>query len=332
MAVGDRLAIQQGLSYPVPKVADRLPYYLGSTTLSGILLQIATGMYLSQFYNPTTEAAHQSVDYIVGRAPWGDFVRNLHRWSGDLVLLTVTLHLAWVLWRGSYRKPREVTWWAGVLMLGVLFLLYFTGTVLPYDQAGYEALAHAITGARMAGPLGAVLTPELTPSAEVLTRLYALHIGVLPMLLVGFLALHLYLIRFLGIHTHPGEERAGGPFLRHLRRITAHGFLFLAAAGLLSLLWPADLGYPAVAGAEVTKPPFFFLWIYALENAFGAPALVLGPPLVYLALFLPPLVDRRPSTLPRDRRGILLVGYGFLLLLLALAVYAWLAPAQRHIM
>ena len=332
MELSHRFAIEEGLGYPIPKVADRLPYFFGSITFFGILVQIMTGIYLTQFYNASPEGAHQSLLYIIARAPWGDFVRGVHRWSANLILLTVTLHLVWVFWRGSYRKPREVTWWAGVLMLGMIFLLYFTGTVLPQDQAGYEAMAHYIAGARGAGVFGAVFTPEFTPSVSVLSRLYALHIGVLPVIFFGFLGVHLYLIRFLEIHTHPGEDRQGSTFLRHLRRMGAHGFLFVALAGLLTLLWPAELGYPAVEGAEVTKPPFFFLWIYALENWFGTPALVFGPPLIYLVLFLPPVLDRKESTLPRDRKGTPLVGYGFLLLLFALALYAWLAPAQQHIM
>ncbi|MFQ5928394.1 MAG: cytochrome b N-terminal domain-containing protein [Acidobacteriota bacterium] len=332
MSLKERFAVQEGMGYEIPRVADRVPYYLGSITLFGIIIQLLSGIYLSQFYNSDPASAHQSILYIITRAPLGDFIRSVHLWSANFILLTVTLHLLWVLWRGSYRKPREFTWWAGVLMLGLIFLLYFTGTVLPYDQEGYEAMAHYIAGARGAGMFGAVFTPEFTPSVEVLSRLYALHISVLPLLLFSVLSLHFYLIRFLDIHTHPGEETGGSTFMKHLRKMFAHGFLFLAVAGLFSLVWPAELGYPGVEGAEVTKPPFFFLWIYALENWFGTTALVFGPPFVYLLFFLPPVLDRKESTLPRDRKGILLVGYGFILLLLVLALYAWLAPAQEHLM
>lgn len=332
MGLGRRFAVKEGLDYPVPRVAGTLPYFLGSLTLIGILILVATGVYLTQFYNPDPGVAHQSVLYIITRAPLGDFIRGLHFWSANFVLVTVTLHLLWVFWRGSYRNPRELIWWAGVLMLGTIFLFHFTGTALPQDQAGYEAMAHYIAGARGAGVFGRVFTPEFTPSVDVLPRLYALHVGVLPLVLFGFLGLHLYLIRFLGIHTHPEEDQHGGRFLAHLRKIAAHGFLFLAVAGIFALIWPVDLGYPAIEGAEVTKPPFFFLWIYALENWFGIPALVFGPPVIYLLFFLPPVIDRKASTLPRDRRGVLVLGFGFVLLLLAMATYAWIAPAQQHLM
>lgn len=332
MTLREHLAVDQGLAYQIPRVADRLPYYLGSITLFGIIIQIVTGVYLSQFYNPDHLSAHQSVLYIVSRVRLGDFVRSIHRWTADLVLISLTLHLLWVFWRGSYKHPREFTWWAGVLLLGFLFLLYFTGTVLPYDQGGYEALAHNIAGARSVGVFGSVLTPEFTPSVDLLPRLYALHISILPILLFAFLGVHLYLIRFLDIHTHPGEDSHGSTFLEHFRKMFAHGFILLAVAGVLSLVWPAEIGHPAVEGAEVTKPPFAFLWIYAVENWFGLPAMVLVPPLVYLTLFLPPVLDRKGSTLPRDRKAILVLGFALILLLLTLAVYARLMPAQQHLM
>ena len=332
MSLRERLAVDKGMGYEIPRAADRLPYYLGSITLFGIIIQIATGVYLAQFYNPDPASAHQSVLYIISRARLGDFTRSLHRWMADLVMVSTALHLVWVFWRGSYRRPREVTWWAGVALLGFIFLLYFTGTVLPYDQSGYEALAHSITGVRSLGSMGSLLTPEFTPSVDVLARVYGLHISILPLLLFALLGLHLYLIRFLGIHTHAGEEKGGSTFVEHFRKMFAHGFLLLALAGLLALVWPAELGYPAVEGAEVTKPPGFFLWIYALENKFGMFAMMAGPPVLFLLLALPPLLDRKGSTLPRDRRGILAAGAALLLLVVALAVYAWLMPAQKHIM
>ena len=332
MNLRERLAVDKGMGYEIPKAADRLPYYLGSITLFGIIIQIVTGIYLAQFYNPDPASAHQSVLYIISRARLGDFARSLHRWMADLVMVSVTLHLLWVFWRGSYRRPREVTWWAGVVLLICIFLVYFTGTVLPYDQSGYEALAHYITGARSVGALGSFLAPEFTPSVDVLARVYAMHISIIPLSLFAFLGLHLYLIRFLGIHTQPGESEGGSTFREHFRKMFAHGLLLVGLAGLLSVLWPAELGHPAVEGAEVTKPPFFFLWIYALENKLGMTAMVVGPPVLFLLLMLPPLLDRKGSTLPRDRKGILAAGAALLLLVVALIVYAWLAPAQQHIM
>ncbi len=320
-----------GNDYTIPAIANRLPYFLGGLTLCGILIQILTGIYLAQYYNPDPLSAHSSIIYIVERAWLGDFTRSLHLWSANLVLTTVTLHLLWVFWRGSYKKPRELTYWAGVAMLGILFFLYFTGTVMKNDQEAIEALAHNVVAAERAGVAGVLLTPGFTRSVPLLTRLYGMHVSVLPLALLANLGLHLWLIRYLDIHTHAGEAEGGSNFQTHLRKLAALGLLFVALVALLAVFSPAPLLPEGVSGVEITKPPFFFLWIYAVENFLGTNGLVVVPPLVFLLLFLPPLVDRKPSTRPRDRKLVLTVGFGLILLLFALAVYAKLAPAQQHL-
>ena len=77
MKLRERLAIDKGMGYAIPKVADRIPYFLGSITLFGIIIMVVTGLYLSQFYNPDAGSAHQSVLYIISRARFGDFVRSI---------------------------------------------------------------------------------------------------------------------------------------------------------------------------------------------------------------------------------------------------------------
>lgn len=321
----------RGNDYVIPAVANRLPYFLGGLTLCGIVVQMLTGIYLAQYYNPDPLSAHSSVIYIIERAWLGDFVRSLHLWSANLVLITVTLHLLWVFWRGSYKKPRELTYWAGVVMVGILFFLYFTGTVMKNDQEAVEALAHNIAAAERTGFIGLLLTPGFTRSASLLSRLYGMHVSVFPLALLGVLSLHLWLIRYLSIHTHPGEAEGGSNFQVHLRKLGALGLLFFAFTALLAVFSPAPLLPEGVSGVEITKPPFFFLWIYAVENFLGTVGLVVVPPLVYLLFFLPPLLDRRPSAHPRDRKLILAAGFGLILLLFVLAVYARLAPAQQHL-
>jgi ubiquinol-cytochrome c reductase cytochrome b subunit len=320
-----------GNHYPIPAVANRLPYFLGGLTLCGILIQIATGIYLAQFFNPDPTGAHATVIYIVERAWLGDFVRSLHLWSANFVLITVVLHLLWVFWRGSYRKPRELTYWAGVLMLGILFFFYFTGTSIKNDQEGIETLEHNVVAAERAGPFGSLLTPGFTRSVPLLTRLYGMHVSLLPLALLAVLGLHLWLIRYLDIHTQPGEAEGGSNFQVHLRRQAGLGLLFFGLAGLFAVFSPAPLLQEGVPGVEITKPPFFFLWIYAIENFFGTTGLALAPPLVYVLFFLPPLIDRKSSALLRDRKLILAVGFGLVLLLFGLAVYAKLAPPRQHL-
>lgn len=326
----DRLA-PAALEYAIPAVATRLPYFLGALTLTSILLAAGTGIYLSQLYQPSPIGAHGSVVYIVEQAPLGDLARSLHWWSANAAVFSVLLHLSWVFYRGSYRAPRELTWWAGVGMLGCLFLLFFTGTTLPYDQEGYEALAHNVAAAQRVGSLGAFLTDEFTPSAPLLSRLYALHVSALPLVLIALLGLHLYLIRYLGIHTLSGESRQGTTFRHHLWRIGAYAAWLAAGLLALAVAFPPGLGHPAVQGVEVTKPPLLFLWIVAIENWLGIGVLAIVVPLAFVALILVPLADRRRTDSPRGRQvRVVLIAIGWTVLT-ALTVTAWLAPQQQHL-
>ncbi|MFQ5744559.1 MAG: cytochrome b N-terminal domain-containing protein [Acidobacteriota bacterium] len=319
------------LDYQVPPVAGRLPYFLGGLTLTAFVLLGLTGLLLTQLYSPGPLDAHASVQYTMTQVPLGGWLRSLHAWSAWLMAFAVTAHLAWIIWRGSYRRPRELTYYTGLVSLATVFLLYFTGTTLPNDQAGAEALAHAVTAAEMTSPAGAPLTPGFS-AVPLLTRLYALHVAVLPLRLVILVAAHLWLIRHLEISTWPGEARGGAIFRQHLWRLGATASWMAALTCLLAWLLPAELGYPAVAGAEVTKPPFFFLWIYALENWFGSAALVAGPAAAAVVLLALPWIDRAPSPRATERPLAVGLGLGALAILLTLALIAYLAPAQQHLM
>lgn len=326
----DRFALH-GLAYEIPREATRWPHMLGALTLTCVLVLMGTGIYLGQFYQPAPIGAHASVVYLIERAPFGDLMRSLHRWAADFALLAAAAHLSWVFYRGAYRAPRELTWWAGVGMLACLFLLYFSGTVLPYDQEGFEALAHNVAAARRAGPLGAFMTDAFTRSAPLLARIYSLHVSALPLLLIGLLGGHLYLVRYQGIRTLSGETTAGISFAPYLRRLAGYACLLAAALVALALAWPRALGESAVPGFEITKPPLPFLWLVTLENEWGILALAAGIPLVFLALFAVPLLDRRREDTPRGRRWRA-VGVGFAWALWGLlTVLAGLAPQQSHI-
>lgn len=233
----------EGLDYPIPKMANRWPYMLGGLTAVFLVILFLTGLYLGQFYNPNPAGAHDSVLYIIARAPAGDWIRSLHYWSAGAATLTVTAHLIYVFWRRSYRKPREVTWWAGVGMAGLLFLFLVTGTALRYDQEGFEALTHFVSGGEMTGALGAFFTEGFTRSTPLLARVFSLHTSLLPLALLALLGVHFWLIRRLGIHADTTETTV---FRVHAVRLLGAGLLAFAVVGLLALAVPEGLGYPPV--------------------------------------------------------------------------------------
>lgn len=324
----ERLGLE-GLDYEIPREAGRVPYMLGGLTAFLLLVLVLTGLYLAQFYAPDPLAAHDSVLYIMTRAPLGDWVRSLHYWASGGVVVTVTAHLAWVFWRRSYLPPREVTWWAGVGMAGLLFLLVVTGTSLRWDQEGWEALAHYVAGGELMGPLGAFFTEGFIRSTPLLTRVFSLHTSLLPLALLALVGLHFWLIRRLGIHS-ADEERT--VFRHHLTRLSGVGLLALALLGVLAAVAPEGLGYPPVQGVEITKPFWPVLWVYGLENIVGMWGIVLGPAVVFGFLAAVPLLDRGGDGHEPGGHGW--VGWAALLLALAvlgLGLYAFFGETQQHL-
>jgi ubiquinol-cytochrome c reductase cytochrome b subunit len=321
--LGERFALT-ALDYPIPARANRLDFMLGALTLVALTVLALTGIVLTQYYNPTPLGAHESVRYVITQAPFVTLLRDVHVWSATGALVLVFTHLSAVFWRRGFRRPREALWWSGVLLLALLFVLAFTGTVLRTDQEAVEALAHAVAGARVGGPIGIPFQPDFSPSPLV-TRIYGLHVSVLPLVLVSVLSLHLWLIRHLGVSA---SGQLQSHFRTHLRPLSGFAFVVVAVVALLAIVSPAELLAPGIEGFEVTKPFGPFLWIYAAENLFGIPGMLLAPAVLFGFLALVPVLDRRDSRLARFTR---LAGAVLLVVMIAAIIYAALAPAQSHL-
>ena len=323
----ERLALGE-LDYRIAPIANRLPYMLGGLTFCGIIILIVTGAILDQFYDPTPVGAHDSIVYLMTRVQFGNWLRALHYWTATVVTVSVVFHLIYFFWRRSYTRPREVTWWAGVVLFLLIFGLVFSGTALRADQEGSEALAHAVAGARLLGPLGVVLTPDFTASTALLSRLHNVHVSLLPMLLLAVVGLHFWLIRYLGIHAH---EPKTVPFSHHLRRLTGFGLVLFSLLGALSALRPPGIGQAGIEGVEVTKPFWPFLWIYTVENTMGLWGMVVAPLVIFGFLALIPLLDRTDHSRPRPL-WLNAAAVGLLVLYVGGIVYGVFAPQMQHIM
>ncbi len=323
-AVSTRLALH-ALDYPVPARANRLDFMLGALTLVAITLLALTGSVLTQFYNPAPLDAHSSVRAMITSMPLVGYLRDVHVWSATAAMILVFAHLSAVFWRRGFRNPREALWWSGVLLLALLVGLAFTGTVLRADQEAVEALAHAVAGSAIIGPAGAPFQPGFSNSSPILSRMYAMHVSVLPVVLAGLVGLHVWLIRHLGVSAKGPQQAA---FRTHLRPLAGFAFILVALVAGIALASPADLLAAGVEGFEVTKPYWAFLWIYAAENLFGTAGMLLAPLALFGFLAIVPLTDRGPGVLARVTRGL---GVALFFLLIAAVVYAWAAPAQSHL-
>jgi ubiquinol-cytochrome c reductase cytochrome b subunit len=344
--IDERLGLSD-LSYPVPAHANSVLYTLGGITLFGIIVLVATGIYLTQFYHPAPTEARQSVEYIITTARLGDFFRSLHFWMANLVMITLLLHALRVFVSGAYRAPRELNWLAGVGLFATFMGLVFTGTVLKWDQEGWEALQHNEEIGKLLGGAGVWFTPEFTTSTPILQRLFIAHVAILPLLLGSLLSVHLFLIKYHGIASLPGHEehRAPGhtdakdaiehegyvPFTNHVLHIAGWGLLLTAIGSVLALFVSAPLGDLIDPGIENTKPLWMFLPLFPFEDWIGIKALLWLPTVGFTGLALVPFIDRFGSSSLRRRWILVAAALVVIAALVSLAIYAQVSTPGEHV-
>lgn len=336
--LNERLGLQ-GISYAVPEHANSLPYVLGGITLAGFLILFVTGIYLAQFYHPHVEEAHNSMVYIITGVPFGDIVRSVHFWTAQIVTVTVLLHMLRVLFTGSYKRPREINWFVGLGLLAITLGFVFTGSALKFDQEGLEALQHNKEAANVLGAMGGWFSAEFSRSVPLLMRLFTGHVTILPLIFGLLIATHIFLIKQHGISpkvtpeatTRPTAGEGNSSFGLHLRRMLGFGLFVFGLALTLSLIFPAPLGQPGVAGAEVTKPWWMFIWLFPAEAAWGARALVIVPAVLGTLLALVPILDRSPYLSPARRKVLLIVAAVILVGITLSGIVAALQPVAAHL-
>ncbi len=171
-------------------------WYLGvmSTVLLGSL--VISGLYLMFFYVPSPLSAYGDIQYLQTDVAFGQFIRNVHRWSAHLMVLTVAAHMARVFYRGAYKPPREFNWVIGVVLLLLTLLLSFTGYLLPWDQLAYWAVTIGTSMTDFIPVVGGQIKTILLGGDQVgeatLLRFYVLHVAVLPLLIAFVLMIHLW--------------------------------------------------------------------------------------------------------------------------------------------
>ena len=185
-------------------------YTLGSATLILAILQGITGILLTVYYVPTPDHAYDSIQYIMNDVTLGWMIRGLHHWGATLMIITVFLHMLRTFFMGAYKYPREFTWITGSLLLLTVLVLEFSGYLLPWDQKAYWA---TIVGTSIVGAppvIGPLLLRIVRGGDEVgavtLARFFSLHIWWMPIILLGLLAVHLYLVIRIGITAPPERD------------------------------------------------------------------------------------------------------------------------------
>src|SRR5512133_2677313 len=132
------------LTYPLRKKAVPMHklsywYFLGGLTLFLFLIQVCTGILLLLYYRPSANEAFESVQYITTQVKFGWLVRSIHSWSANLMILTAFAHMFSVIFLKAYRKPRELTWLSGIVLLFLAMGFGFSGYLLPWNTLAYFA-------------------------------------------------------------------------------------------------------------------------------------------------------------------------------------------------
>ena len=317
------------------KGGARFAYVFGSALLFAILVQAVTGWMLMTVYAPSAQTAWSSVHYLTYRVSWGWFVRGIHHWGSSAVVVLVAAHLAQTALFGAYKKPREMNWWFGLLLLGIVLGFSLTGYLLPWDQKGYWATRVATNIMGTVPVLGRALQTMMQGGSSygslTLTRFYALHVGVLPALLGALVAAHLYLFRRHGVT--PAAKADVKKVDKFWPKQLAYDVVAsLAVLAVIVVLVLREHGAPLDAPADPSsdypaRPEWYFLPLFELLTWFKGPMEPVGTILVPLIagafLFLLPVLDRKPGT-DLKSRGVWvgLVAFGFVMVM-ALGVQSW---------
>jgi quinol-cytochrome oxidoreductase complex cytochrome b subunit len=205
-ALDERLEVRGPLARVLGKpVPEGITWYycFGGMTFFAFVVLVVTGVVLAFFYVPSPDHARASVAWIESSLLFGSIVRNLHRWSAYAMVGLVLVHMVRVFVHGAYRKPRELNWVVGVLMLITVLAFGFTGYLLPWDQKAYWATNVGINMADSVPFIGPFIADLLRGGPELgaltLLRFYAAHVFVLPALLCVGLLLHFAMVRRQGI-------------------------------------------------------------------------------------------------------------------------------------
>lgn len=208
--VGLRGLIEASLHVVIPRSAHT--FYLGGITLFLFMSQAVTGILLSLYYQPTPDSAYNSILYIMNQVTFGWLIRSVHAWGANLMIIFCVLHMLRVVIQGAYKKPREVTWMVGMLLLFVTLGFGFTGYLLPWDQRAFWATTVGTEIASAVPLIGdsiqAFLRAGSDVSALTLSRFLGVHMLILPATLAALLGVHLLIIHQQGLaDPHAVEEK-----------------------------------------------------------------------------------------------------------------------------
>ncbi len=338
---------------PIPNHMKNWWYALGGTPLMLLLIQAATGILLTFYYRPSPEGAWETVHKISTEVPFGWFIRSVHHWAANLMIVAVALHLVRVFFTGAFRKPRELNWMVGTGLLMVTLGFGFTGYALVNDQLSFWAATVGTNVAAQTPLIGDWVLHLLRGGAEVgpttLTRFFVFHIGALPSVMMVLVAMHIFLIRIHGVMELDApeevqqtpltveEDREGKKrfdpnryfafFPDHITTELMVGLFLITVLAVLAITFPAHLGEPANPDETPLhiKPEWYFFpafrWLKLTPLWLGMAGMMAAGAAFVFWPFIDQLFRRRN---PRSEVGTM-IGAAALIVVLIFTVWEALA-------
>lgn len=312
-------ALRETAEHPVPRETASWFYVFGSAALVVFGIQVVTGILLAVVYVPTAGEAWNSLQTLNHSITFGWYIRALHGWGSNFMLAIVLIHMVQVFLFGAYKFPRELTWIVGVFLLLMTLGMAFSGQVLRFDQDAYWGIGIGASISSRVPILGPWVVHLLLGgpiiAGATLSRFFALHVFVIPGLLIAFIGLHLLMVLKLGINEWPmpGRIVRRATYVQEYHELTGKegvpfvpvavwkdlffgGAVILALAACAAYFGPfGPSGRPDPTIIQTApRPDYFFLWLYALLSLLPpkleTPALLIGPVLVIIVLLLLPFL------------------------------------------
>ncbi len=328
----------------VPEHRYSIWYYFGGISLFLFGIQVGTGALLLLYYRPSAGEAYESVQFIMTRVPFGWLVRSIHAWSANLMVAGAVAHLISVLFLHAYRKPRELTWMSGLLLLALTLAFGFTGYLLPWNELAFFATSVGTDIAVTIPFAGEFIVRFLRGGDDVtgatLTRLFGVHVAILPAITTALLAIHLALVQMHGMSVPPSVEdrvRSTGlgvrsvPFFPHfiLKDLFAWTCALALLAGLAAF-YPWELcakADPFASAPAGIQPEWYSLWMFQMlkyvpatvAGINGELMVVIGLAAGGVILFLLPFIVGARAKAQRTVRAVAVVA------ILFMALMSWLA-------
>jgi len=327
----------------VPAHHHSIWYYFGGVTLLLFGVQLLTGILLLLYYRATADAAFESVRFVAARVPFGWLIRSVHAWGANLMILAAFIHLFSVFFTRGYRRPRELTWMTGCVLLALTLGFGFSGYLLPWNELAYFATKVGTDIVGVVPGIGHQALVFLRGGEEVtgatLTRFFGFHVALLPLVTTLALLVHLALVQAHGVSKPIGEPGSARDIPFYPNFVLREAIIWMGTlAGLVGLatFLPWELGAkadPLVSAPAGIRPEWYFTFMSqtlkylppTILGVEGERVGILAFGAVAVLLLLVPLLDR-PAARERKSRLVTALGAALLVYMLTLMTLAYVRP------